>query len=66
MVIKYFNDYPMFITCCEKSGTFYRIENLEQYLKDGKGVTNEIIDEENVSFVLINDKHNWKNVLKKI
>lgn len=52
----------MFITCCNKSDTFYRIEDLEQYFKDGKGVTDEVIDDFK-TFVLVNDPHNWKGTL---
>ncbi len=68
LVVKYFNDYPMFITCCNKAGQFYKIENLEQYLVDEIGVTEELIeyDEKNTNFILIKDKQNWKHQLNML
>ncbi|MBF4471439.1 hypothetical protein [Flavobacterium sp. HJJ] len=66
LVIVLMNDngisYPNFIVCAKTKTGFVRIENLKEYLKDGKsGLSNELYDFDN-SFIKVTE--NWQNQIR--
>ena len=58
--------YPNFITCAKTKTEFIRINDLFEFLNDGKsGLSDDTYDLNN-TFIKIEDNIGWKNYLKTV
>lgn len=54
---------PLFTTCTEINGVFFRIDDLNAYLSNKGGISNEEIRFD--SFFLVNDSNDWRKSMSK-